>query len=258
MLLPADKRHFNGQPVREEKPFKTLYLLHGVFGSNIDWVVNTSVIRYADENDLCIVMPAGDNAFYLDHPEGGYNYGKYIGEELVELTRKMFPLSRKREDTFIGGLSMGGYGALRNGLEYSETFGAIIALSSALVYEIADSRTNDTDFLINRRDYAEMCFGDLEKLIGSNKDPKALARSRKEEGKALPAIYMACGESDSLLGLNNSLDSFLTELEIPHTYKTGPGAHEWNFWDTYIKDAIYNWLPTEKNGAGVNSGNVGN
>ena len=256
VILPTDKVVFPGQQARPNKPYKTLYLLHGVFGSNIDWVNGTRIQRFAEENDLCVVMPSGDNMFYVDQPKGHNYYGEFIGRELVEQTRKMFPLSDKREDTFIGGLSMGGYGALRNGFKYADTFGAIVALSSALIYEDCPNRTNDGYFL-NGRDYAEACFGDLDQLIGSDKDPKALVKSLKEEGRQIPQIYMACGLSDSLLEVNERMVSFLRDLDIPVTFITGPGAHEWDFWDTYIKDAIYNWLPTEKNEKGMSSGNVG-
>lgn len=41
------------------------------------------------------------------------------------------------------------------------------------------------------------------------------------------------------------------------TYMEGPGSHEWDFWDAYMKKAIYEWLPTEENGLGMNNGNVG-
>lgn len=125
VILPVDKFTF-GQPEREEKPFKTLYLLHGIFGNETDWVHGTRIQRWAEEKNLAVVMPAGENAFYVDQPSIGAMHGQFIGEELVEITRKMFPLSRKREDTFIGGLSMGGFGALRNGLKYHDTFGAVI------------------------------------------------------------------------------------------------------------------------------------
>ena len=131
VILPVDKFTF-GQPEREEKPFKTLYLLHGIFGNETDWVHGTRIQRWAEEKNLAVVMPAGENAFYVDQPSIGAMHGQFIGEELVEITRKMFPLSRKREDTFIGGLSMGGFGALRNGLKYHDTFGAVICLSGAL------------------------------------------------------------------------------------------------------------------------------
>ena len=64
---------------------------------------------------LALVVVTGDRSFYVDKPEWGDNYGKFIGEELVEITRSLLPLSRKKEDTFIGGISMGGFGALING-----------------------------------------------------------------------------------------------------------------------------------------------
>ena len=243
-------------PEPPEKPFKTLYLLHGVFGSYIDWVNGTRIQRYAEEHDLAVVMPSGDNAFYVDQPGANNYYGEFVGKELVELTRKMFPLSRKREDTFIGGLSMGGYGAMRNGLKYWENFGSIVALSGALLVEGMDKRTNDDPFFLNRRDYAEACFGDLSKILDSDKNPKYLVRQLKKEGRPIPRIYMACGDADSLLPANQDMAAFLKEQGADVTFEVGPGAHEWDFWDTYIRKAI-EWLPTDKVSQGMNSGNVG-
>lgn len=256
VILPVDKMTLPGMPAIENRPYKTLYLLHGVLGSATDWVNGTRIQRYAEENDLAVVMPSGDNAFYVDQPAGNNNYGEFIGVELVELTRKMFPLSNKREDTYIGGLSMGGYGALRNGLKYNDTFGAIVALSSALVIEDAPNRTNDSIFFIERRDYAESCFGDLNQLLESDKNPKFLVKQMKEQGKQFPKIFMACGERDSLLKVNKDMVEFLTKNDIEVTFKVGPGSHDWDFWDNFIKEGI-NWLPAENKGSGINSGNVG-
>lgn len=256
VILPADKMVFPGMPEPPEKPFKTLYLLHGVFGSYIDWVNGTRIQRYAEEHDLAVVMPSGDNAFYVDQPGANNYYGEFVGKELVELTRKMFPLSRKREDTFIGGLSMGGYGAMRNGLKYWENFGCIVALSGALLVEDVAKRTNDDPFFLNRRDYAEACFGDLSKILDSDKNPKYLVRQLKKEGRPIPRIYMACGDADSLLPANQDMAAFLKEQGADVTFEVGPGAHEWDFWDTYIRRAI-EWLPTDKASQGMNSGNVG-
>lgn len=256
VVLPVDKMVFPGLPARKERPYKTLYLLHGVLGSHIDWGTGSRIQRYAEENDLAVVMPAGENAFYVDHPKSNNFYGEFIGEELVELTRKMFPLSHRREDTFIGGLSMGGYGALRNGLKYSDTFGYIVSLSGAFVLEGIEERTNDTPRFIESRDYAEACFGDLATIHESDKDPKFLIRSLKQQGKEIPEIYMACGQDDSLLGANQDMAEYLKAHGAQVSFAVGPGSHEWDFWDTYIKKGI-EWLPTEENGQGVNSGNVG-
>lgn len=256
VILPVDKLTFPGMPVREDKPYKTLYLLHGIFGNYTDWVTGTRIQRFAEEHDLAVVMPSGDNAFYVDQPEINNFYGEFIGRELVELTRKMFPLSHKREDTFIAGLSMGGYGAMRNGLKYSDTFGYIAALSGGFhIEEMASCTTEDGIFFATRH-YAQAVFGDLDKLLQSDKNPKYLVKSLKEEGKPLPRIYMACGDKDGLLPVNEALAAFLKEQGADVTFEIGPGGHEWDFWDAYIKKAI-EWLPTEKNGLGINSGNVG-
>lgn len=255
VIIPADKMTFPGMPVREDKPYKTLYLLHGIFGNYTDWVNGTRIQRFAEENDLAVVMPSGDNAFYLDYPAGLSNYGEFIGRELVELTRKIFPLSHKREDTYIGGLSMGGYGAMRNGLKYHDTFGAIVALSSALIVEQLKDRTNDTANIIERRDFAEAVFGDLHEVLTSDKNPKYLVEKLIEEKEEFPAIYMACGRDDHLLKSNQDFVQFLQDKGVEVTFEVGPGNHEWDFWDTYIKKAM-EWLPLERGIAGINSGNV--
>ena len=256
VILPVDKMVFPGMPVREDKPYKTLYPLHGVFGNYTDWVCGTRIQRFAEENDLAVIMPSGDNAFYVDQPAGHNFYGEFIGKELVEMTRKMFPLSHKREDTFIGGLSMGGFGAMRNGLKYSDTFGYIISLSGAMHLEKMAARTEDAPFFLESKSYTEACFGDLSKVLESDKNPKWLVKQLKKAKKEIPEIYMACGDQDHLLSANKDMVKFLKEQGVKVTFEIGPGGHEWDFWDTYIKKAI-DWLPTEQNGLGINSGNIG-
>lgn len=256
VILPADKLAFPGMPPREEKPFKTLYLLHGVFGSHNDWLTGTCVQRWAEDHDLAVVMPAGENMFYVDQEKAHNLYGEFIGKELVELTRKMFPLSRKREDTFIGGLSMGGYGALRNGLKYHETFGCIAGLSSALIQDGVEKRTDDVPFFLESRAFAESFFGDLDKVANSDKDPKWLAKKLAESGAEKPQVYLACGLSDSLLPKSQEFRDLLKGLNYEVTYVEAPGAHEWDFWNSQIKKVI-EWLPLDDTEAGVSSGNVG-
>lgn len=122
-------------------PFKTLYLLHGLMDNCTVWTSNTRIERWAMERSLAVVMPSAENSFYVDIPCGSSpfgDFGAYVGQELVKMTRKMFPLSPRREDTFIAGLSMGGFGALRNGLKFSNTFGYIACLSGAIhIFEYA-------------------------------------------------------------------------------------------------------------------------
>ncbi len=257
VIIPADKLVMPGTPKREDKPFKTLYLLHGMLGNHMDWVNNTRISMWAEENNLAVVMPAGENAFYVDHYKTCTMYGEFIGEELVELTRKIFPLSREREDTFIGGLSMGGYGALRNGLKYCDTFSHVVSLSGAYIIDSLPGRTNDTPIFFEGRDFAEDLFGDLDKALESDINPKYIAKENLAAGKVNPRIFMACGKDDSLLPANQSMYEDLKSKGLDISLTIGEGNHEWNFWDKYLKTAIDTFLPTETAEMGINSGNIG-
>ncbi len=253
-IIPVDK--FGPQAENaEQKPLKTLYLLHGIFGNYTDWVNGTRIQAWAEANDLAVIMPSGENRFYLDDEKSGELYGEFIGKELVEFTRKLFPLSDKREDTFIAGLSMGGYGAIRNGLKYAENFGCVIGLSAALVHDTWKDADNSAPIFTFRRNYYEAIFGEYDKVKGSDKDPKALLLKLKEEGRPVPKMYLCCGTEDDLVTANRDFRDFLNENGVDLTYVEGPGKHDWVFWDTYIKKVL-DWLPLNRTGAGINSGNV--
>lgn len=235
VILPAD------QAEAPKKPFRAMYLLHGIFGSQYDWINGTNIQRYANEKGLAVVMPAGENMFYLDQPGPGNYYGEFVGRELVELTRRMFPLSHAREDTIIAGLSMGGYGALRNGLKYADTFGLIGALSAANIADGIENRTDDAPRYYMTRSYAQAVFGDLDKVKDSDKDIAWLAAQRAASGKPMPKIYLACGVDDGLLEINHRLRDRLNALGYDLTWEEGPGAHEWDFWNRHIKRVV-DWM----------------
>ena len=246
VILPVDKLTPDGR-LPAPKKYKTLYLLHGWLGNCTDWVSGTRIQRWAEERDLAVVMPSGDNAFYVDSPNPVNRYGQFIGQELVEVTRRMFPLSDKREDTFIGGLSMGGFGALRNGLKYHDTFGAVICLSGAV--DILSSPKVDSDPVLG-----QAMFGDLDEAVRSDKNPRVLIEQLKD-APLRPAIYLCCGTEDRLLPQSRTFRTLLEDAGFDVTYVEGPGGHNWDFWDTYIKKAL-DWLPLDSLSRGKNSGNV--
>lgn len=250
VILPVDKV-FGGEEETNEKPcFKTLYLLHGLLGNCTDWAMNTRILQWAEAKNLAVVMPSGDNSFYIDQDRPNNDYGAFIGKELVEITRKMFPLSHKREDTFLGGLSMGGFGALRNGLVYAETFGYIAGLSSALYFfEIPLDAPG-------RSLMGEDCvFGDMYKASLTNKNPRIALQQLKDRNGPLPKVYMACGLQDRLLIPNRSFRDFLLEQGVQLTYEETDGEHNWDFWNDQIQKVLA-WLPLDEAREGLNSGNV--
>lgn len=253
-ILPVDKVVNNQR--QQQKEYKTLYLLHGIFGDYYDWNNGTRIQSWAQERNLVVIMPSGENKFYVDNERTLEYFSKFIGEELVEVTRAMFPLSHKREDTFIAGLSMGGYGAIVNGLKYHNTFGYIAGLSSALILEQAiHSKDGDEIPYLNKRTYMESVFGDLNQLKGSDKDYKALILKLKKENQPIPHIYLACGTEDFLINENHDYRDFLIQNQVKFTYQEGPGIHNWVFWDEYIYKVL-EWLPLDQSQLSTSSGNV--
>ena len=174
----------------------------------------------------------------------------------MELTRKMFPLSHKREDTYIGGLSMGGYGATINGLRFADTFSHVVALSSAYVLESNFlNATEYTDNIFTNKGYGESIFNDLSTIKGSQWDYNALAREISSNPNK-PKFYMACGTEDDLIGSNREYRDLLLSLGYEVDWHEGPGIHDWVFWDKHINECM-GWLPLGQAQEGLSSGHIG-
>ena len=234
VILPADNIHFL-QDTEEivPQPYKTLYLLHGLYGSDDIFLANTSIQKFAEDHGIAIVIPCGENSFYVDNEKAHAYYGEYVGQELLDITRNIFPLSHKREDTFIAGFSMGGYGAIRNGLKYSQNFSKIGMISPALITEDIVGYADD-DNVLRSRDFYESIFGNLEEIKGSDKDPKYLIETCDD----IPDIYMACGIDDFLFENAANFYKYLREKNIGAQFVGDEGEHTWEFCDKYIKKFI--------------------
>lgn len=241
-ILPVDQRTIDGdQPwQRGDKPFKSLYLLHGIHGCELDWLTGSRIKRWAMQKKIAVFMPAGENKFY-NHLDPTHDwFDQFIGQELVEITRKIFPLSDRREDTYVAGLSMGGYGSLCAGLRYPETFSCIGAFSSALL----DTYPKDDNCIgvVGRRSLMVACFGPEEDVQQSDNSVYHLVDKKVEEGVQLPRIYMAVGDRDPLRPANQKFYDYIKEKGCPADFFVTPGGHEWDFWDTHI-ERFLNWLP---------------
>lgn len=233
VILPVDQFDAGNNCYLNEngKKYKTLYLLHGLLGNYTDWVSYTRIRKWAEEKNLAVVMPSGDNAFYFNSRTPWNDYGTYIGEELVEVTRRMFPLSDKREDTFIAGLSMGGFGALRNGIVYSETFSHVAGLSGALhIFEDTSEEANNG------------LFDNKEAAAKTDKNPWVAVEEMISEKRSIPKFYMACGTKDELMPASVAFRDFLKSKDIEVTWDEEEYGHEWDFWDSQIKKVL-DWLP---------------
>lgn len=213
---------------------KVLWLLHGHSGDYASWVHQTGIERYAEQNYLAVIMPDGANAWYTDTAYRA-NYLTYITEELPELCFRNFSrLSREREMNMIGGLSMGGYGALKAALTYPEKYSACIALSGALDI----TRKGRVCNLDEWRSVFGFDLQSANELEGTRHDLFALARENKEKGLPFPKTYIWCGQQDKLIDANRAFSQHLSALGVEHLYEESEGTHNWKYWDLHICDGL--------------------
>jgi len=240
MYIPNDLRtdiQIQHNPYYDRK-CKTVFVLHGFTGFGRGW---TNLYELAEKYNFALVFPSGENSFYLDSEATGGKYGTFIGSELIEYIRKTFGLCCAKEDTFISGLSMGGFGAIHTGLAYPDNFSKIVALSSALIiHGISVMKPGDDNGIANYYYYRKY-FGDLEKLIDSDNNPETLVKKLIQQNKNIPKIYMACGTEDFLIKENRQFYDFLIKQKVDVEYIECGGGHDMAFWNEYFSKG-FEWM----------------
>lgn len=204
-----------------ENPYPVLYLLHGLGNNHSDWTSYSNIELFAEEQSMAVVMMSAENKFYRKNGDGD-DFFTFLSEELPVFIKNMFPVSDRPEDTYIAGLSMGGYGAIIHGLNHPERFAAIGAFSAAIGME------------------DEYKTGPLK---DGPFDPYGLVRKNERECKSIPPIYFACGMQDMLWEKVNCYKDFMIEHGLNVTWIPVDGfRHEWRFWNLQIEKFL-EWLP---------------
>jgi putative tributyrin esterase len=228
--------------------YRTLYLLHGHTDDHTAWLRWSSIEKYVEGLNLAVVMPAVNLSFYTDMVYGGA-YWQFISEEVPAVVRDMFSLSARREDNFVAGLSMGGYGAFKLALTHPERYVAAASLSGAVdIRELVKPHNIPADkaWLAGMRNV----FGDLSKVPGSKHDLFTLAK-KVVKGSVKPRLYQCCGTEDFLHADNIRFRDAIRKLPLDLTYEEGPGEHNWAYWDHMIQNALKWMLPGKKDFDGL-------
>lgn len=201
-------------PDRQEKPgpYPVYYLLHGLSDDYTAWLRWSNIERYVRELPLIVVLPDGDRHWYCDTPDGPA-YEKSLIAGLIPFVDRYLPTVASREGRVIGGLSMGGYGAMKLALKYPELFCSVAAHSGAF------NLRNDPTRKLAHID----CCLELASALPSG---------------AAPAIRFDCGVDDFLIEQNREFHRHLDSLGIPHEYEEFPGGHSWDYWDEHVQEAI--------------------
>lgn len=244
-ILPNDPPPMITDSPHYQRPPKTLLLLHGYSGCESDWITGSPIRELATKYNLAVLMPSAGNGFYLNGKATGTHFADFVGVELPEYARKTFGLDIRRDNSWVGGLSMGGFGALHTALQFPGRFGKVMALSSALIIHELPAMEPESDNPMANYDYYLSTFGDLKTAPDRDCNPEILATRLLAQGAQLPGIFMACGTEDFLYEPNCAFHRFLEEKNIPHVYRTAPGIHDWRFWSANLEPAIRWMLETE-------------
>jgi putative tributyrin esterase len=224
--------------------YPVLYLLHGYSDDQTIWQRRTSIERYAEPLGLAVIMPAVNHSWYTDMAEGT-KYWTFVSQELPARMASLFPLSSAREDTFVAGLSMGGYGSFKLALSQPERFAAAASFSGAV--SIVDLVGPDADRNPDPAWKRELCtvFGDLAAVAGSANDLVYLAERAAKSGQPVPRLFQWCGTEDFLYADNLKFRDHARAVGLDLAYSEGPGDHTWGYWDTQIQRFL-EWMPLRR------------
>lgn len=216
---------------------KVVYLLHGLTDNCTGWTRYSSCERYARERGVVLVIPEVQRSFYIDGVYG-LNYFTYVSQELPAALQRIFGLSREREQNYIMGLSMGGYGALKCALTYPEHYAGCGSFSG-----VTDLKTflSAPDASLRKGECVALLGPELE--VRPENDLAHLAR----KADTLPPIYLSCAEQDRLYPMNCAFAGILKEKGVPYRFDHRPGGHYWSFWDRSLQDCFDYLLPQQPN-----------
>lgn len=215
-------------------PPRVLYLLHGRSDDHTAWMRYTSIERYAAGAGLAVVMPAVARSFYTDEAQG-YPYWSWVSEELPQLVRRFLRVSERPEDTYVAGLSMGGYGALRLAFTHPDRYAGAASMSGALdVVSLSAEEARGPEL--------------RERVFGGTPGPDTDLFALLDRGAGrIPPLHVSCGTEDGLLPGSKKLAAAATAAGVDVTTDFRPGDHEWGLWDTMVREVIA-WLPRSTTG----------
>jgi len=208
---------------------KVLYLLHGLSDDSTSIMRFTRAELFAREAGIVVVMPSVCRSMYCDDVLG-QNYFSHVTEELPEYLELVMGLSRRREDNYIAGISMGGMGAARVALTYPERYIAVGLFSGALDLKmlipfITEEQQSEFPFL-------------MPGVVDIDNTPLSPINLLDAEKHKDLVIIVRCGREDDLLPMSQSFYEKAKGLGLNATFTIGEGGHVWRIWDSYVDDFI--------------------
>lgn len=216
--------------VENGRELPIVILLHGIYGSHLDWPMKggahltaNRLIQAGEIAPLLLAMPSdglwGDGSGYLPHD--GKDFEKWIVEDVPDAVRETVAQAGDASPLCIGGLSMGGFGAMALGARHASLFKAISAHSSVTVLDQIGRRVQE----------------EPEKF-GIPQHERCVAQTLADHRDNLPPLRLDCGLQDILRPANRKLTKDLKKAGIPHIYEEFPGDHVWAYWEAHLEESL--------------------
>jgi S-formylglutathione hydrolase FrmB len=226
-----------------------LYLLHGRGDDEMAWISKGDVaatldrkITAGDMQPMIVVMPGAGNSWYVDDARSS-GYGAFATafmNEFVPAIDRQYPTLSCRAGRAIGGLSMGGYGAVIQGLSHPDHYAAVFSLSGSLFSE--DARDIETRRPAYGRIF-EGVFGepfDTRRFLDWN---VFMRLDRGGEAVAKLPFWLLAGDNDFSSILSGTVRFHQELRRRGHTseLRVVKGGHDWVLWSDTINPAL-SWL----------------
>ena len=215
--------------------YQTLYLLHGFSCDYTYYLRKTNIERYADEHQIMVVMPSMYSSAYTDM-KYGLEYYTYLSEELLDFVERTFPASAEKENRFVAGMSMGGYGAYKFGLSCPEKFAAVAGIAGSYHAEHRYQGKVSTVSTL-----CEALYGDPPEITPEVHDIFTLLERLSKSGQKIPRLYICCGTEDGMYRNSEDLKKLADQLEVPMVFEQGPGKHDDKYCDMALQ-RILDWM----------------
>jgi putative tributyrin esterase len=210
-----------------KRPWGVYYLLHGLSDDHTTWTRRSAIERYVLGYRMMVVMPNGGRGWFTNSVDGD-PYEDDLITQVIGMVDKNFPVRAERSGRAIGGISMGGFGAVKLGLKYPDLFASVDSQSGVLglLRDPAESKMMAREFT--------RIFGDSP--TDGPEDPYRLATDLRPRKR--PALRIVCGAEDPFLEQNRAFHKHLDTLDFTHDYEEHFGTHTWRFWDHHVRAAI--------------------
>lgn len=227
-LIPQ-KRHIRSQDSPDltlasfQETYPVTILLHDMHSSPGGLIRQTGLERLAYQSGQLILLPQGYLSYYTDYaarddaptplnPATGTSgnftemcYGTYIVPELLDYAQAVLPVSSSPQDVCIGGIGMGGFGALKLGALHPDRVGCVFSIDGHV----------DLQWLMDhnpsQKEQFKAVFGSL-RAKGSN-DLAAVWSSSER----LPALFQSWQENGPCAQMNRNFANAVNRNSIKHT-----------------------------------------